>query len=158
MIYDKIENLDKYVNLHPRFTKAFSYLKQLIAGNADIGRHDMPNCDVPNAVFANVNSYNTSLLSDQAQIEIHHKYIDIQIMMSGEESIYVPTTNLLISTRTYDDMGDYELVQAPAEDENVRLVMRPNMFAIFFPNEPHLPGIAHGESVSVHKIIGKVLD
>ena len=158
MIYDRIDNLEKYKSLHPRFATAFAYLRQLIAENADSGRHDMQICDVPNAVFANVNSYNTRLLSNPDQMEIHHKYIDIQIMMEGEESIYVPTTNLLISTKTYDDLGDYELVQAPSEDENVRLVMRPNMFAIFFPNEPHLPGIAHGESMSVHKIIGKVLE
>ena len=157
MIYDKIDNLEKYESLHPRFATAFAYLRQLIAENADSGRHDMPNCDVPNALFANVNSYNTRLLSNPDQMEIHHKYIDIQIMMEGEESIYVPTTNLLISTKAYDDAGDYELVKSPTAMENVRLVMRPNTFAIFSTNEPHMPGIAHGKPGSVHKIIGKVL-
>ena len=157
MIYDKIDNLEMYANLHPRFTKAFAYLKQLIAENADSGRHDMPNCDVPNAVFANVNSYTTRMLTDTDQMEIHRKYIDIQIILDGQEIIYLPTTDELISTKAYDDAGDYELVKSPANMENVRLVMRPNTFAIFFTNEPHLPGIAHGKPSSVHKIIGKVL-
>lgn len=158
MIYDKIDNLEMYANLHPHFIEAFAYLKQLIAETADSGRHDMPNCDVANAVFANVNSYTTRMLTDTDQMEIHRKYIDIQIILDGQEIIYLPTTDELISTKAYDDAGDYELVKSPIDMENIRLVMRPNTFAIFFTNEPHMPGIAHGKPGSVHKIIGKVLE
>ena len=43
MIYDKLENLENYANVHPRFAAAIAYLKQLIAENAEKGRHDMPN-------------------------------------------------------------------------------------------------------------------
>lgn len=157
MIYDKIDNLEKYAGLHPRFSNAISYLKQLIAENADIGRHDMPNCDVPNAVFANVASYNTSVLSDVSQMEAHHKYIDIQIVLTGEEVIYLPTANCLRSTKEYDEAVDYELFEMPTESENIRLMMHPNTFAIFFTNEPHIACIANGKPVSVHKIVGKVL-
>ena len=108
-------------------------------------------------MFANVNSYTTRVLTDTDQMEIHRKYIDIQIILDGQEIIYLPTTDKLISTKAYDDAGDYELVKSPTAMENVRLVMRPNTFAIFFTNEPHMQGIAHGKPSSVHKIIGKVL-
>ena len=157
MIYDKIENLEKYADLHPRFASAISYLKQLVAANVDDGRHEMPNCDVPNAVFANVASYNTRELGDAPQMEAHHKYIDIQIVLEGEEIIYVPSTNACCLTKPYDDAVDYELMAMPDETENVRLVMRPNTFVIFFTNEPHIACIANGKPVSVHKIVGKVL-
>ena len=157
MIYDKIENLEKYASLHLRFANAIAYLKQLIAENVSNGRHDMPNCDVPNAVFANVTSYNTSKLGDMPQMEAHHKYIDIQIVLAGEEVIYLPTVDCLRSTKEYDEALDYELFEMPTESENVRLVMRPNTFVIFFTNEPHIACIVNGEPGSVHKIVGKVL-
>ena len=95
MIYDKIDNLEKYAGLHPRFASAIPYLKQLIAANVGDGRHDMQNCDVPNAVFANVNSHTTRMLTDTDQMEIHRKYIDIQIILEGQEIIYLPTTDEL---------------------------------------------------------------
>ena len=64
MIYDKIENIEKYENVHPRFKKAFAYFRQLIAENTADGRHDMPDCDADGAVFANVSSYSTRIYSD----------------------------------------------------------------------------------------------
>ena len=157
MIYDKIDNLEKYAGLHPRFASAIPYLKQLIAANVGDGRHDMQNCDIPNAVFANVASYNTRELSEAPKMEAHHKYIDIQIVLTGEEVIYLPTANCLRSTKEYDEAVDYELFEMPSESENIRLVMHPNTFAIFFTNEPHIACITNGKPVSVHKIVGKVL-
>ena len=157
MIYDKLENLENYANVHPRFAAAIAYLKQLIAENAEKGRHDMPNCDVPGAVFANVNAYSTGRLTASSQMEAHRKYIDIQVMLEGEEDIYVPSTDVLNITKEYDDAADYELMALPAEAENVRLVMVPGTFAIFFAGEAHAPGLAHGEPTAVRKIVGKVL-
>ena len=72
--------------------------------------------------------------------------------------IYIPSTDELISTTPYDVAGDYELMKAPCEMDNVRLVMNPSTFAIFFTNEPHMPGLASGNVCTVHKIIGKVLE
>ncbi len=63
MIYDKIENLKNYENIHPRFKRAFAYLMQLIAENAADGKYEMSNCDVDGAVFANVSSYNRSTIA-----------------------------------------------------------------------------------------------
>ena len=158
MIYDRIENLDKYVSVHPRFANAFLYLKKLIAENAVNGRHDMPSADLPNAVFVNVNEYDTRKLGNTDRMEVHHKYIDVQVMLQGEEIIYIPSTCGLTLATSYDDTADYKLVESPSETENIRLVMRPNTFAIFFTGEPHMPGIAYCEPESVRKMIGKVLD
>ena len=91
-------------------------------------------------------------------MEAHHKYIDVQMMLTGEEVIYVPSSDQLICTKAYDEAGDYEFMKSSVEFDNVGVVMKPNTFSIFFTNEPHMPGIAHGKVCDVHKIIGKVLD
>ena len=157
MIYDKLENLEHYADLHPRFGAAMAYLKRLIAEKAEPGRHHMPSGDIPDAVFANVNFYTTKRLTKESQAEAHRKYIDIQVVLEGEEHIYVPTTDALRVTKAYDDAADYELMTLPPEAENVRLVMLPNTFAIFFAGEPHAPGLAYREPTEVRKIVGKVL-
>ena len=158
MIYDKLENLENYANVHPRFAAAIAYLKQLIAENAEKGRHDMPNCDVPGAVFANVNAYSTNLIKDSSQMETHRKYIDIQIILEGEEAIYLPGTETeLRVTKAYDEAADYELEAIPSLDSTVRLTLPAGSVAIFFAGEPHAPNHAVRESIPVRKIVGKVL-
>lgn len=158
MIFDKLENLENYANVHPRFAAAIPFLKGLIAKNPENGRYNMLDCDVAGAVYANVNSYQTNLLSDSSKMETHRKYIDIQIILEGEENIYLPGTETALTvTKEYDGERDYELTAMPCIDSTVRLTMPAGSFAIFFAGEPHAPNHAVNESVFVRKIVGKVM-
>ncbi|MBO5294000.1 MAG: YhcH/YjgK/YiaL family protein [Clostridia bacterium] len=159
MIYDSLENLEKYVGVHPRFAKAIPFLKELIATDPEKGRHDMPDGDVDGAVYANVNAYDTNVLSESSQMEVHRKYIDIQIILEGEETIYLPALETLHTTKAYDVGGDYELMAMPSPDSCVTLNLPKGSFAIFFAVEPHAPNHAvSGKSTFVRKVVGKVLE
>ena len=46
MIFDRLENLERYADVHPRFAATIPFLKRLIVENAENGRHNMPDCDV----------------------------------------------------------------------------------------------------------------
>ena len=39
MVTDSLENLEHYVSLHPRFPRAFAYLRGLLASGAPDGKH-----------------------------------------------------------------------------------------------------------------------
>ncbi|MBQ7346339.1 MAG: YhcH/YjgK/YiaL family protein [Clostridia bacterium] len=159
MICDKLENLEKYVGANPRFAKAIPFIKALIATDPAKGRHDMPDCDVEGAVYANVNSYDTNVLSDATQMEAHRKYIDIQIILEGEETIYLPALEELRTTKAYDESGDYELMAMPSPDSCVRLNLPAGSFAIFFTGEAHAPNLAVNDKTTfVRKVVGKVLE
>ena len=157
MICDKIENLEKYVGCHPRFAAAIPFLKELMEQDSLAnGRHDMPNCDEVNAIYANVSHYTTDPNKTLMQMENHHSYIDIQIILEGEEIIYLPGVGTHPITKEYDAAADYELMSMDA-DTCTRLNLKGGMFAIFFAGELHAPGIAYGGKASqISKIVGKI--
>ena len=159
MICDYIENLDRYIGTHPRFAAAFPFLKELLADpNLTLGRHDMSGCDVENAVYANVSGGETTPYSDKARLEMHRKYIDIQIGVEGEEAMYCPGVGEYPICKEYDEAGDYELATMDKES-CVCLNLKAGMFAIFFAGEGHAPCLAvNDKSCKVKKVIGKVLN
>lgn len=157
MIFDRLEHLDRYINTHPRFAEAIPFLKRLISENAVDGRHEMPNCDAHGAVYANICAYHTDLLSENSKMEAHRRYIDIQIILEGEENMY------LTGTQTGEPMGEYnaekdvEFMTMPEIDTTTRLTVPAGSFAIFFAGEQHAPNHAVRDSARVRKIVGKVL-
>ena len=158
MIFDKLENLKKYADVHSRFAQAFPYFEKLIAEHAEIGKHVMETCDQPNAVFANNLQYETAPLSGNTQMEAHHDYIDVQIVLEGEERMYVPATEELTQTKVYDKENDYELAAMPQKDRVVAISVPAGYFVVFFANEFHAPGVSmQDHPTAVHKLVGKVL-
>ena len=159
MIFDKLENLEKYASVHPRFAKAIPFLKELIATNPTNGRYYMPDADAEGAVFANVNSYETGACTATSQMETHQKYIDIQIILEGQETIYLPSLESLGAvTKAYDATADYEMATIPSPESCIRLNVSAGSFAIFFTGEPHAPNLAvNGQTTFVRKVVGKVL-
>ena len=87
MITGKVENFEQFEALHPRFPAAFSFARDLIANGFKPGRNDMatPN----NEIYASGNIYDTRTM-DKAVMEVHYHYIDIQIIVEGQEQLYVP--------------------------------------------------------------------
>ena len=159
MIFDKLENLEKYKNAHPRFVKALPYIVELLGQNPENGKHFMPDADVENAVFVNIFDYDTKPMSDAIRMEAHRRYIDVQIMLEGEENMYVPATDELIPAQESDDAKDIEFVKMPTADKTTKLAVPKGYFAIFFANEPHAPSISMKDvPTTARKAVGKVLD
>ena len=158
MIIDKIENLDKYIGTHPRFAAAIPFVKELIAnGMPACGRYDMPNCDKESAVYANAMTYTTNPLSEKTQMEAHRTYIDIQIMMGGEEVMYVPGIGEHPVTKEYDKNADFELMAMDAELAT-KINAKAGTFVVFFAGELHAPSVAlNGKPCEVSKIVAKIM-
>ena len=77
--------------------------------------------------------------ADSKQAELHHKYLDIQLLIRGEENVEVSATypNLSLYDE-YRDADDYQLT--PQIEDKSTVTLLPKMFAVFFPYEPHKPG------------------
>ena len=155
MIADYIKNLDTYASVHPRFPKAFAFLKELLQKPLENGRYYCPDC-AEGEIFANVSSYDSRPM-EQAIMEVHHKYIDIQVIVSGEEKIYMPALETPVVTKEFNEAGDCAIFSMPDPAASTCITMDQGTFAIFLPNEIHGPNLAARESVPVMKIVVKVL-
>ena len=84
-------------------------------------------------------------------MEIHGKYIDIQLVLSGiDEMGWKPRSSCQKESGAYDPQSD---IQFFSDTPDMWLPIKGGEFAIFFPEEPHMPMISSGE---IHKIIVKV--
>ena len=81
MIIDSLKNSAKIECLNPYFKQAFDYLKSLDFNNLEAGKTELDG----DALFVMVNDANLKT-KDAAKLEIHDKYIDIQIPISCAES------------------------------------------------------------------------
>ena len=146
MVIDRIAVHKKYHKLDSGIRKALEYLYTTDFQNMETGRHDIDG----ESIFALVNDYKTKPVSD-GLFEAHRKYIDVQFVASGSELIgYAPLSSQTVTT-PYSEEHDYALFKGDAS--YVRL--NQGMFAIFFPEDLHMPGVDEVSS-DVRKVVVKV--
>ena len=146
MIIDKLENLDKYVALNPLFAQAVDYLKNTDLNAVEPGtKVNLKENDL------RVNFAQTKpKTKEQARLETHRDFIDIQIPLSGTEVMgYTPAADL--PDAEYNAEKDITFYEGLAESY---IDVKPGMFAIFFPQDGHAPGFTE---TGVRKVIVKVL-
>lgn len=147
MIVDTLEQSEKYLSLHPRFQAAFDFLKKTDLQALPEGRFEI---DGPN-LFALTQCYQTKPVAE-GKLEAHRKYIDIQVVVSGEEYIgYAPLTHQLLVDpfNPEKDIGFYH-------GEANLIKLSAGMFAIFYPTDAHLPCRQIQGPCAVKKIVLKV--
>ncbi len=148
MIIDDIAQVAKYVAIHPRFEKAFEYLTTTDFEKIQPGRYEV---DGDNIYAIVVNENGVPLMESISQFECHNKYIDIQYVFSGQETIGYRDRKFCI-----DPMGEYDqqkdvLFYEDAPDFFFKLF--PGQFGIYFPNDVHAPMIGDGK---IRKVVLKV--
>jgi YhcH/YjgK/YiaL family protein len=147
MIVDKIENSRLYEAIGERINKAFDYIKNTDLENINPGKYEIEGENI----FALINEYKTKLESE-GKLEAHKKYIDVQYVISGEELMgFVPLANQQI-LETYKEENDIVFLKG----EKSFVKVSAGMFAIFFPEDVHMPGISTGKISDVKKLVIKV--
>lgn len=147
MIIDKLENQKIYFQSSGRFEKGFSFLCNTDLVNLTEGRHDIEGDDL----FALVSTYNTKL-PEEKDPESHKIYADIQYIVSGEEKIGYALYENQPVFKEYIEEKDIMFYK----DYSGFINLYSGMFAVFYPQDIHMPGIMISEPVEVKKIIIKV--
>ena len=145
MVVDKIENLKNYVSLNPLFAKVVEYFESTDLLAQEVGKVKLQGDDlVINFQQAKAKT------KEEARLETHNRFIDIQIPLDGVELMgYTPRADL--KEEEYNAEKDITFFEGLAESY---FTVKPGMFAIFFPQDGHAPGITE---TGVKKIIVKVL-
>ena len=146
MVVDTLNNLEKYVSLNPLFPKAIEFLKSTDLNALEVGKIELQGSDLV------VNIAQTSPKTrEQAKLETHDVFIDIQIPLSGTEVMgYTADKDCLPADASYNAEKDITFFEGLAE---AYVPVKPGMFAIFFPQDGHAPGITPD---GVKKVIVKV--
>ena len=126
MIVSNLQNSQRIEGLHPLFKSLFDYVKTHDLLHADLGRIEV---DGDHLFINNVNP--ECVTSDQQVLELHHDYIDVHILLEGEE---------MIGWKALEDL----------QNETSLL---PGQFVIVYPEDPHAPVIGSGK---IRKLIAKV--
>lgn len=141
MILDKIENLNNY-----GFDFQF-ILDDLKKNTFTKGKYNInePKC------FGIGLEYQTQE-AEKALWEAHRKYLDIHIILEGEEIVSVADIKNASSTKSYEE--DYELFIAMPEQ---RIHLKHGHFLALFPHEVHRTTEKVSNSVSLKKLVYKYL-
>ena len=148
MIYDKIKNNHIYYN-NETWKKLFEFISSL-----ELSSEEKKYFIDENKVYANVERYETKSLED-AVTESHRKYIDIQLVLQGEEIIRVNNIADLIVKQEYDAERDVIFYETPSQN-NEEVVLQAGMFCLLFPQDAHSPQIAVKTPQSVKKVVVKI--
>ena len=148
MIYDRFENLSLYYRPGMRLHQALVYARDVARSVAD-GRTDIDG----ERLYASVATYETGS-REERRFEAHRKYIDVQVLLEGKESIDVSLDNDLPLLEAYDEKRDVMFLKPP--EHVASLPMRPGFFVVFYPHDVHRPGCHLKEKRRVRKIVMKV--
>jgi len=147
MIIDTIANAGKYFSAHPLFAKAFEFINATDLLNAPDGKSDIE--EGLKAIFSN--SPGKTKEASLSKFECHDKNIDIQLCISGVETIcWKPREKCVIPNGDYNSEKDVRFY-SDAPDTSFQLT--DGQFAIFFPEDVHAPMIGEGE---IRKLVIKV--
>lgn len=147
MILDSLSEFRKYSNLHSGFIDAAEFLRSQDLGSMPDGRHEI----IGEKLFASV-SVSPGKGIENAKLEIHKKYIDIQIAVSGIDNIgWKQLKNCCKPDGNYNEEKD---IQFFSDLPETWFGLRPDTFAIFFPSDAHAPLAVTG---MLHKVVLKVV-
>lgn len=135
--------------LHPVLAEALTLALTARPQEKSPGRHELRGDDI----FMNVMTFATQP-AESKKAELHAQYVDIQLLLSGEERILFGVAGAARQCEEVHTDEDYQLCSAIENEQAVTL--KPGMFAVFMPGEPHKPGCTVALSQEIKKTVVKV--
>jgi YhcH/YjgK/YiaL family protein len=149
MILGRISELSAQTGIAPPLLAIIKQALALQPATLSVGRHEIDGDDI----FMNVMTFDTTEPQSK-RYEQHREYLDIQVLLRGEECIYFGPKGAAVEPDIYHEDDDYQLCDAVSPCQTLH--MQPGMFAIFLPGEPHKPGCVSETSQTISKVVIKV--
>lgn len=147
MIYDKVENLEFYFGNNEKLEKLVKAYKDFEKAPFESGRIDIDS-DIS---WCNVSKYETKS-PEGAKLEAHKEYFDVQLMFEGSEKIgWAPVSECTVT----DPFKDGDDIAFMTSNSMQFISLKKGYFAVFFPQDAHMPCICDGESKTAHKLVFK---
>ncbi len=146
MILDSLSNSDRYESLHPRFAKAFEWIKSQNLEMLEIGKYEIDGKELHASV-----SKKDGYTRDTAKFEAHNNWIDIQVCPVGKEQ-----QGWTARERVTSPIGEYDVekdVTFFSDKPETYFTLQAGQFVIYWPEDVHAPQIGEGP---IKKLVVKV--
>lgn len=132
MIKDKLKNAHLYDRMHKNFPMVFEILQSLNLPELREGHIELDG----DYVYINVSSAD-GRTAEEARLEAHSRYIDIQVPINEAETFGTADLSELTSPDGEpDEERDIIFYNDPIKRT---ITVNPDEFVIFFPNDAHAP-------------------
>ena len=146
MILSNIENWKIYEAVCPRLKEFFKFVESHTPSTLAPGHYELMDRDL----FVNVDE-RPLLPCGEQRLEVHRRYIDVQIPLSCPEIFgWSPLGALGASETPFDEERDIAFF---SQKPSTYFKVMPQEFVVFFPNDAHAPLGGEGR---IKKIIGKI--
>lgn len=148
MIIDSLSNIDRYIPLHHRFSKAIEFIDTTNLISLEPGEIRIDGEDIRAIII------HGSLLPKDVSIdgfECHNTFIDIQVCISGSELVGWKSRSSCVLPKA--DYNAEEDVLFFGDHPDFFFNLHENQFAIYFPDDVHAPMIGEGK---IKKMVIKV--
>ena len=147
MIIDNLTTIATYRTLTPRLNEAIDYITHHDLSTMDDGRYEI--CG--DAIFMTI-ATDTMRTTQEAFLEAHNRYIDIQMPLSGPEQFgWLDRATCQTPRAAFDQNRDIIFFN---DIPSLYFTLRSGQFAVFFPDDAHAPLIGTGV---IRKCIIKVM-
>jgi len=147
MILDSLKNAASVQALNPLFKQAFEFIQKNDLLKMEPGKTIIDG----DKLFISVME-NDGKTSEAAKMESHVNYIDIQVVISGVETMgWTAIEHCTDALEPYNTEKDLQFF---SNKPSTFITVNPGEFAIFFPEDGHAPGIGNGP---IKKAVIKVL-
>lgn len=147
MIYDNLLNIDLYKGLSPNIYEGLKFLREADA-TIDNGVDQ-----INPRVKAIVSEYETKIENEYGY-EAHKKFIDIQYTLKGQERVACLPLDKLTGTKPYSEEKDAAFFTANIQP--MEMTIGDGYFAIFYPQDGHMPQLGINNPTMVKKVVVKV--
>ncbi len=148
MITDKIENIRLYKNIPE---KVADFIINLTSETPCV-RYELDE-----KTYVNIETYSTKSVFS-AKYEYHKKFIDIQLLLSGEEKIYYKPVNDITKPQPFNEEKDIGFFDELIDYKTADFVkLDCSNFMLIFPHEAHAPQIeSENTPIRVKKAVVKL--
>ena len=148
MFADRIENLKLYIPYNEKIKVVCDYLAKTDIHALEVGKYD-----IADGVRVVVNAF-TPKTRETARWETHRKYIDLQYLIEGDESMgYLPIDE--VEDAAYDAEKDVSHPVPKAGASVSEISLETGSFAFLEPRDAHRPSVKLHSDAS-KKLIFKI--
>lgn len=148
MIQDIFDCAGLYAGACRGLIRAVDFARRL-SPETPTGRIELQGEDL----YAIISTYTTKA-PEELNFEAHRRYIDVQILLSGQERIDVTQRSDLRILQPYAENTDVMFYAAPSEFTSVFL--EPGQFVVLFPQDVHKPCLSVNYPMENRKLVVKI--
>ena len=150
MIYDRLDNLERYNTIIPYMKEIIKFLNENKMHGLEVGTHTL----IENRLKVKIQEITTQP-KEERPWESHKEWIDIQLPITGAEGIGAIYTDVFPSVKEAHPERDTWYYEECDHSYGV-LDVYPGEFVVFMPGELHKPRCMVQQPKAIRKMIIKV--